>query len=397
MFKLFRLGITDSIGSIMPIVMWMLIANLYGDSTLSDGFLLSYSLQAVFNLVYKITYVGNLNYAVDKHKDNYYLESSVLSNAVLTGLFIAVCVISADWLVNVLGFQKESVWLFQLSVADIGINWIVLALIRYMEIKDHIGRAFKYYVGYFVCKYIILIAGRVIELSSGMTLTVSLVVSTVYALIFYIREIKYWKLNIRIYKGFKYVVFDVIGATGMFIVLSDASRILSTYSVTVLTVWNMSNMCTDTQWDISESAVQTYCTALVRDSKYLKNRFRVSGRCFLYAVVVASTMFIQFYVVRLLPAYRHLDNVGMMLTFITFEAVGVVIDGIFTGHYVWLQINCPGKLGAILMTMLRIIRIVLQSTIDSVYAVSIAMLVTVVLGCSYVMIAEYYIRMENLH
>lgn len=250
-----------------------------------------------------------------------------------------------------------------MSLLSLGFSYIMMAVItkKQYEGKSGLPLTMIYYgTEIFSC----FLLSRV-----GYPLILCIIPIAVLCAAMMIREVNGFRFLFDI-RGLRFVSVHLVSSLGMFVVYLFGLRRLCTDPV-MLAAYNMMSMCSDTQWDIVEGAVDKHTTIGICDGTWKESKALFEG--FLYGVILLVTTAACIFICSLLPVYQNSIDFGVVWILVIFEDLWFVIDGISNVMEAWMSFEQLSRIQPFLMVFVYVIRTSVTIGCHSVWTVSIAM------------------------
>ena len=156
----------------------------------------------------------------------------------------------------------------------------------------------------------------------------------------------------------------------MFVVYLFGLRSLCT-DTAMLAAYNLMSMCSDTQWDIVESAVDTHVTLSLSDGAYKERKALWDG--FRFGVLLLFTVAVCILCLSMVPVYRDTIDFRIVWILAAIETSWFLADGIANVMEAYMAFKSPSHIQPFLMMFVYIIRASVTMLCPSIWAVSIGM------------------------
>lgn len=386
MKKLFVYCFTDGIQSFAPILMWVILPLVFCDSMYAEGFILTYPYQFIFGILYSLLFTSQLKY---EKKENIGVSNSYTGLILLYLVSVIIFFISVmfyDKIAVVLGFELDRFPVFIFSLWNLVLDWVFMGLLTRKQYNG--GSKFACWLAYLwhlskLCFIFVLS----LFLGHNAVLMITGLVYGVILLGWFFNNIVKLRFNIA---ALKFSIDSVSYNIGMTLVYVFGINNLS--SVGYLAEYNMMSLCTDTQWDVLSTGIDTDTTLNVVEGNYNKKLYI---RHIAYSIILLVSSLILLFIVSLIPVYR--DNLDFRYIFITLmmEMIWFPFYGVVYTMSSWITIMKPSILQAVVNFVRYSLRIILTFIIVSDYTVSFAMIGACVIGNIMIIGLYYYLRSDN--
>lgn len=381
MKRLFKIGLTDSICSFMPIFMWFLLGILY-DSRYSNIFTLTYAFQFIHSFLCSSIVGGSIKYE-KKNKIKGH-------NSVYSGIFIGFWL----FLIIVIGISLNiksilnyytldfSVYKFVYiyGIINLVFDFLSVSLKMVLQYDGYTISAFKVVTLYYSLKVLYIFPLRLIVSDINLFMLIHILLISVTIVILYIRYLKNdvkFKFDFRLYESLKYSLSSIPSSLGMLIVYSLGIGKVTTQSDVYLASYNAVAMSTDVQWDILSSGIDTNTSIEVCEDNYESSKRKLFTNSVLYSLVLLVTsvmmMLIMYFTVKDL-------NLGQMFIIFMLECIWFPLYAIKYVMVSWLSLESPCKEIFIFSTLNYILRTSISLVLSSKYALSIGVSCSAIFG-----------------
>lgn len=146
-------------------------------------------------------------------------------------------------------------------------------------------------------------------------------------------------------------------------------------TVYFLASYNIMVMCTDTQWDILYSAIDTKTSLEICNGNYKKKNKQMLKQAIAYSILLIISSIIMIIIMRLTKSFN------IKTTFILF-IIQCIIFPLYAIRYTyesWLRLEYSGIWITIITTAVYVVRITLLFSLQTNYALSISVFIAAVL------------------
>lgn len=369
MKRLFRIGSGYFIFSIIPILSWIVLSHVLGDSRISNVFSITYAMQFVYGIL-KLLFGTGADIRKEKQQD---------SNAVMNGLFwgilfsILIFVIPLIFVDNYISFFGQDVEFYRIFVIYSLLQLFLQSLFSlvleklYFEDKENLANILLF--AFNILNFALLILTALISKSSLIAVCVTLSVLFVFILVLYIWQFRKFKIDFKFYKNIRYVSAEVVSYVAMMLIYLFGFKTAFSMGEEYLAALNIVGLCTDTQWD-TMGAIETVANVDISKGRYdykkeLKNAYIFTIILILTSIAMSFSMAaINKASFKLVSIYLALQVADMLLHVFT------SIVSIYT------QIEYSPTLNTAISLFIRIIRTVISVTLISAFCTDIAQLTT---------------------
>lgn len=381
--NLFKIAATDCLQSLIPILAWYLIGIVYNDSDYFNIFTLTYYFQFVYLAIYNIFIKGSIKYAVkNNHKEMNLGYCAVLEGAAVMLTTVLIASLNVEKLLNYFAVGIKYKPFYIMSLVFLALDMVSCGTAKIMQYQNNDTGAFKLTIKYQIVKCISIIMARLFYFidkdifNINVTVTVTIVLLTIYVIIQIKKHFKITHIYINCLQGWKIEAPGLVSEICMFIIYFFGLQKSVSGSAVFLAAYNMAAMCTDTQWDILSSAIDTNTTKEVCNKSYDKNKKSIYIASIIYANLLLLSSLSMVLISRTLFEFSLIDS----LTIILIECFTFTIYAVKYIRTSWLQIEYAGIWMIITTIIGYIIRITLSMTMTSKYRLSIAVFFIAIYG-----------------
>lgn len=380
MGKLVKIGITNSIGSIMPILMWYLIGITYG-SEFQNMFTLTYAFQFIYLLLFNIFVNGSIKYQKKENnsQDNSYCISGIMIGAIIFTLIIVVVQVNLQSVLNYYEIEYNTYKeMYIFGIVNLLLDYLLLSFKTILQYSENNKGAFNITLVYYLSKIINIFIIRLFTTGIKQFCLAHITLSALIITLIVVknREIfKAFKFKTNILNYMKYSLKDIPSSIGMLIIYGLGISKVTTNSSVFLASYNAVAMSTDTQWDILSSSIDTNTSIKVLNNEYEKNKKKLFVGSIAYSILLMISS-----IIIMLLLYITSDNlsIDVMFTMFLIECSWFPIYAIRYTMMSWLSIENPCKEIVIISTSNYILRTFASMTLTSNYALSIGVMISAI-------------------
>lgn len=395
--NILKIGITNSIQSFIPVVIWALLAVVFNDSRFSNGFIITYPYQFIaailFHIIFKAQLKREVKYKLDNH-DNAYSGIKILFC-----IYMVVYVLSVafkDNILSALNIDTSNGDIFTFGIFQMFCDWVLFAIAMTEQYDNKNIKAFNTIIFWYISKIIcILVLGANKVKSNNVFIFVCTYMLLI--LVFFITtKCKQKRVIFSLVDGVKYALYDIPSDIGLFAVYILGISFMADNSIAVLSAYNLMAMCTDTQWDILDSAIDTVGTLRVKTGEFLKSRKSLFINSVLYSIVLFISSMILIGVCYLIPSFHNSINFKMVFIMFVIECWGLPLYGIRYMMQSWLVIEHPNGYSFIITIITYVARFTTMLLISSDYRVCLGIVSSCIIGnFCHMFIYFRYIKKDN--
>ncbi|MBR3180289.1 hypothetical protein IKF57_02040, partial [Candidatus Saccharibacteria bacterium] len=218
MQKLLRISFNKFVFSITPILAWFLVGIII-DSKMSNVFLLTYPIQFIYQVLLSIFATGaNINETKDHQKGAAF--SGFVLGAVIGGIIFFLISCNLDLYISFMNMEYDIYKEFALfSVISLYISLVFGMLMEKLYFADKTKYANNLMVIFNMIYLITLVGTALLTHDKTLIVIMSLLSLTVFTFYSGIRTFKNFrfKLNVHLYKWFRYESYDALDSCLMFL------------------------------------------------------------------------------------------------------------------------------------------------------------------------------------
>ena len=368
MKRLFRIGIGLSIFSIIPILSWIVLSYVLGDSRISNVFSITYAIQFIWSIL-KYLFGSGANIRKEKEKNPNAVWNGIFWGTIIAAIIFSVPLIFVD---EYILFFRQDVEFYRIYVIY-GITLLFLQTLfsyiiekLYFEDKEKLANIHLF--AFNIMTFVVLILSNLIISKTVIALSLTLGVLLIYVICLYVWQFEKFKIDFTFLKNIKYESANIVDSIFMMIIYLFGFRIAFSSGEEYLVALNLVGLCTDTQWDMLEAI------SIVANVDISKNRFeykKLLRNGYGYSLIVILTSIIMTFG---LFTYYNVSFL-LVLSFLAFQVVDMLITPYHRNISRFIQIEYSPILITLLSLILKIVRTVLSILIISPYCTEIGQLV----------------------
>lgn len=379
--SLLKVGFTNSIQSFVPVLVWTLLGMMFHDGEYANGFIITYPYQFVSSLLYHIIFKAQLKSEVKDKVDSH--------DSAYTGIKLLFCIYSIVFgisiifrysIFNILSIDSVNESIFVFGLAQMFMDWILYAVVTTEQYDNKNFDAFILVLFWYVSKLVLIIVlgagnanvNNALMFINAYMLVLIVVITTKYC--------KQQKFEFSILDGIKYSLYDIPSDFGMIIIYVFGISTMSSNSTIVLSAYNMMSMCTDTQWDILGSAIDTIGTLKVKTDEFIQKRKRLFISAIEYSVLLFGTSLLLIAFCSIIPTYRDSVNFGMVWIMFLLECSGFPLYGLRYMMSSWVAVEHPNGYSFIITAITYVVRFITMAMIKSDYRVCLGVVSSCIIG-----------------
>jgi uncharacterized membrane protein YGL010W len=145
-------------------------------------------------------------------------------------------------------------------------------------------------------------------------------------------------------------------------------------SALFLASYNICAMCTDTQWDILSSVIDTTTSVEICDGTYEKNKKKIGRNAILWGIILFVSSLLMILVSYLFAAF----SLKIAITILLLECVWFPLYSIRYSYEAWIKLEHGGAWLVAIYIVSYVIRTIITFTVKSEYNLSIGVLIIAV-------------------
>lgn len=361
MRQLLKIGIGDCIGSLAPILWWILIGKIYGVEY-ANGFMLSYPMQFIYGLAFSIFITGSIKTELKSGRQYNYSDMGWLLFAMVVLLPAFGVNIAANLISNGNLSYNLSLGLFGTHL--LGADWIVYADMRKLQYDGKERESVVLEICWESWRMVTALAlGLFLDIETFMPVCTAITVLSSLFVCLRHHTFKNTRFSLKLFC--KYSSASIAGNIGMSIIFVFSVGIVCS-DVALLTAYNACALCTDTQWDMLNS-IDTYATKKITELGWTVSKGQIFKTSILYGLFLILTSVIMgiCYSPMLGKSVATLMAVIMLI-----EMSGFILEAISTVLESYLQICYPSRWLFIGSLFTDLTRFSIQSIFGTVYSIS---------------------------
>jgi len=368
MKRLFRIGSGLFIYSIIPILSWIVLSRVLGDSRISNVFSITYAIQFVW-LILKCLFASGANIRKQKENNQNSVWNGIFWGTIFSALIFAIPLIFVD---NYIAFFGQDVEFYRnyviYGIALLFLQTLFSFIIEKLYFEDKEKTANIHLFAFNLTTFAVLILSSLIIPNTLIALLLTLGVLLIYVICLYIWQFEKFKIDFSFFKNFKYESANIVSSLFMLIIYLFGFKNAFAAGQEYLVALNLVGLCTDTQWDMLE-AVSTVAKVDISKGRFEYKKLLKDG--YIYSIIVILTS-----VVMSFALFKYYNaNLLIVLAILAFQ----VIDMLFAPYHRilsrFIQIEYSPTLMTILSLSLKVIRTALSVLILSPYCTEIGQIV----------------------
>ncbi len=375
--KMFKIGMTNILSSITPILVYFLLSFMYKNQNIKEGFTIAYPFQFILMALYNIFVIGQLK---GKAKDKDIGRTSYFGIIVFFLIGIIIIFLSYILRIPMLGHFNHNaadyteIFIYSLSV--LVMDYAVYTIITISQYEEKHKKAFLinilWYASRVMTAFIIPLYIKDYHKGLLVILSIQCVIFLLFACLF----IRIKKISLNIRDGIKYSLAAIPSNIFLTIIYFTGYGNASTYPG-YFEAYNLTGLCTDTQWDILNSGIDTAVSIEVCKDSGFKLKKAVPG-AELYSIIMFLSSAVMFFLYSVLNPGT---DISKSLVIYLIECGTFPVYAVLYSKGAKLTITSPSILISILTIMRYILRISITLFVKSPYAISFGVPASCIFGC----------------
>ncbi len=371
LLKYLRVGIINLLPSIAPILIYAILSKLYNNDNISMGFSLSYPYQFIFMAICSVTITAQIKGEARSGSIGQRSYSGVIIWLIIAAGISAASFIHRDKLLNLFNTNcNDSLEIFMYGIAMLTLDYTIYYTVDIWTYQENFKKSFLANGLWYISRFITTIIVPFIVKDYRTGLYTIILLQTIMLLVFLISNIRVHKFYISIREGFKYSISSLPSQilNGLTYVLgySRVSQIPGGY----FQAYNTEALCSDTQWDILSSGIETTVTTEVCKNG-VKNKKQYLIDAILYSILLYASSAVM--LLLYLNIFNEVDKVKTWVVFFM-ECTTFPVYAIIYSIEAEVVIRNPIRLIAILTLIRYVTRTMITFYVQSPYAISFGLL-----------------------
>lgn len=364
MKKLLKIAGVDALQSFFPVLLWALLPVFTDNSLWAEGYIVTYPYQFIGDILLDVLFKSQIKLDMDEYgKPGDRTKTGLILYGISWLLLILLSFAGWRYVQMLFGFGQEHWEIFQMSLLSLGLSYMLYAIIMKKQYERKNGAMLT------VLWWMIEILSCFLLSVTGNPIIWCIIPMAVFCLGILIPEIKDVQFRFCM-NGMRFISVHLVSGIGMFTVYLFGLRNLCS-DPAMLASYNMMSMCSDTQWDIIESAIDKHTTIGVCEGTWKEKKALLEG--LLFGFVLFGTAVSCVLACSLLPVYRDSLDFKLVWTLVFVECTWFILSAVANVMEMWMAFEKPSRIQPFLMSFIYVIRISVTISCPSIWAVSIAM------------------------
>jgi hypothetical protein len=351
-------------------------------------------LQFIFGIIFDIFVKGAIKYESKTKNNNYdYTKTGVLITLILNVTIVITCIFNIDLIQNyfsIPGEDYKNIAIF--GATTLLLDWVFYSIKLIYQYQDNNKKALKISVLWYTSKITSACIIGLLKFDLKTKLEITILVQLVIAITILLKNLRIKRIRLNIIEDVKYSMNDVTSNVFMAIIYIFGIHSLSYTSAALLSAYNIMTLCTDTQWDILASAVDTVTTIEVCKGNWEEKKKSYILNSLGYTAILQLSSIILIGLSHFI--YKQVDFKDVWIMFILecalmgFEAIMCVLEA-------YLVIQYPTVILPIVSIILHSIRVFFTVTLTFKYTISIAVAISSFIGAIAISMIYFILRREK--
>ncbi len=372
MKRLFRIGSGLFVYSIFPIISWIVLSYVVGDSRISNVFSLTYSIQFVWAIL-KMFFGSAANIRKEKEKDENAVLNGMFWGNIFSAFIFAFPLIFVDQYIIFFGqdveFYRVYV-LFSFILLFLQTSFSLVIEKLFFEDKEKLANIHLFAFNFLNLVVLILFAW--IIKNTIIALGVTLLVLLIYVICLNVWQFHKFKIDFKFFKNFKYESANILSAIFSFAIYLFGYKNAFSAGEEYLIALNLIAICTDSQWDML-GAISTVAKVDISKGRYQYKKEVKNSYIYSLFVILSSVIMS----VALMGVYDAKPL--LVVAFLSFEIVDMLLYAFMAGISVYVQIEFSARINTALSLICKAIRTILSLAILSAFCTAIGQIVETLL------------------
>ncbi len=288
MKRLFRIGTSIFLQSLIPILYWFALS-LTIDKNLFNIFSITYPFQFIVALIVHIFGTGaNIKKEKD-HNDNSVFSGIILGTIISFLIFIPLCIFADKYLIF-MNMEVETYLSFvRFSFLQLMISTIFQLLLEKLYYENKDKKAVYNSVAYNLINLISLLGFILITKNQIVVIFITISLLALYIIILFTTQIKKFKMEFNILHNLKYELQDIASSTLMFIGFLFGFSSIFNFGIEYVVALNFVTIICDVQWDACDAMSKCSQIDIVHNNFKLKKHLK-NGVIYVLILILTSIL-----------------------------------------------------------------------------------------------------------
>lgn len=375
--KLCVVGIGSCFGSLTPILCWMILGKIHG-TEFSNGMSYTYPYQFLFLLTFGIFFRGNIKGELTNNStDNNKSRTGILLGFI-TAVVLSIVSLCLPPVMLYLGVTTSvGKWAFAYGMFSMAIDWSAYYCLESYAYNGYEKKFSECISSWYIEKlvFVLFTAIPIFDYRTAVIFILTAQFTTLVSL--YWKNAKPTRITWSVIYGFKYTLSSTVSDMFMMIIYILGIHTVASGSDGYLAAFNTMVFCTDTQWDVAASATDIVVTQHACDGTYEKNKKNIFTGSFMFHILLFLSSFFM-----LIGCMFLFKDINYKIAFSIF-AIEMLVFPLYAFKYVmgaYVCVKNPNIMIMVFSLLNYVIRLAVQQTLATEYAVSIAVPASLAVG-----------------
>ena len=294
MKRLFRIGFSTFIQSIIPILSWFLLG-LTLDASLVNIFSITYPMQFIASIIKEIFGTG-ANIKQEKENNKNAVSSGIILGIVVGGIVFALFCIFSEQYLTFMSMDIATYKIFTIySFLQIYISMVFQIIIEKFYFEDKDKKALIYTIIFNILNLVSLIGVSLITKRQLIVAITTLCILATFTLVLFALNIGKFKLDFNILTNIKYESDGIVAYIFMFVSYFFGYSTIFSFGAEYITAINFISLISDPQWDAYESMTIVAKIDIVHNNynikRHLKNGLIYASTLVLSVIILFFSLF----------------------------------------------------------------------------------------------------------
>ena len=364
MKRLFGIGSSLFIYSIIPILSWVVLSFILDDSRIANVFSICYAIQFVWS-IFKCLFGSGANIRKEKEHDNNATWNGIFWGTIFAIIVFSIPIIFVDKYINFFGQDAEFYRIYVIyGITQLFVQTLLQFIIEKLYFEDKEKLANIHVFVFNILNFLILIILCACIKNTFIALIATLAVLLIYVICLYVWQFQKFKIDFKFFKNIKYESANLFNALFMLIIYLFGYRNAFSAGEEYLLALNIVALCTDAQWDM----LSAY--DIVAKVDISKNRYNYSSeikKAYIFTIIVGLSSVIMSLI---LVSFINV-SAKLLITYLSFQIIGMFLDTYTSILSIYTQIEYSPIINTVLNLSTMIIRTILSLLILSPYCTDI--------------------------
>lgn len=287
MKRLFNIAVTAGLQSLLPILLWIILSVVRKDAVISEGFTYTYPFQFIYILIFDTLTTGALKLCKLKQGDFRVALGVIITAFIIITAIGSLMIINMETTVSIIGTDMTHSDIIAFGILNLSIDIIPCSISKYLIYTGDELESFKLTIKYYLGRIpIAIILALAIENRAVSLISISLSFFILTMVLCWGKYLRHAKASKWMFNGVRYALGDMGYSLGMLVIYTFGINKLA-QSAAMIASYNAYALCTDTQWDVLSSGIDTDATIDISEGRYkILTNFK---RYVIYSLILLAT------------------------------------------------------------------------------------------------------------